>query len=308
MGDVISITDAQGEELVEYEYDEWGKICSTYLIEDEYADIAQINPIRYRGYYYDTENGYYYLQSRYYDPSICRFINADDYNYLDKDIEKGLNLFAYCGNDPVNNVDYSGYAYSPTKAQAYADKWWDKTNSRYGRNPSGDCANFVSQCLYAGQLSKMTGALKWGWHCYKEKNVNVNGMPHTTYDRSHAWAAAQNLYDWLKKNNHVSAEYTIRNRNNVDNVGKKLYSKPYCCAAIFFDWNNSKFHKGINHATLSGQIVNYKKLYDIYFYAHSSKQNGKRYDSDGNRQYTSIKDVYNKNDYKNMIVYVCILK
>lgn len=112
MGDVISITDTQGDTLVEYEYDEWGKLYSTYLFEDEYADIAQINPIRYRGYYYDTETGYYYLQSRYYDPSICRFINADDYNYLDKDIIMGLNLFAYCGNDPINYYDLDGYAKS----------------------------------------------------------------------------------------------------------------------------------------------------------------------------------------------------
>lgn len=310
MGDVISIADSQGNELVQYEYDEWGSIGSIETTHNTEAEeqLANINPLRYRGYYFDNETGYYYLQSRYYDSNICRFVNADEHNYLDSYTKNGLNLFVYCSNNSVNFADYNGCAYSPSKAKAYAEKWWDGTNLEYGRNSSGDCANFVSQCLYAGQLSKMTGGFRWGWHCYKEKNVNVNGMPYTTYDRSYAWAAAQNLYDWLKKNDHVSATYTIRNRNDVDKVGKKLYNKAYCCAAIFFDWNNSKTHKGINHATLSGQIVNYKNLYDIYYYAHSSNRNGKRYDSKGNRQYTSIKDAYNQKDLTNMIVYVCILK
>lgn len=112
MGDVISITDTQGDTLVEYEYDEWGKLYSTYLFEDEYADIAQINPIRYRGYYYDTETGYYCLQSRYYDPSICRFINADSPEYVQAQICLcvGANLFAYCCNDPINSNDRFGCA------------------------------------------------------------------------------------------------------------------------------------------------------------------------------------------------------
>ena len=77
MGDVISITDAQGNELAEYEYDEWGKLILTRADTQSNESIANINPIRYRGYYYDTETGYYYLQSRYYDLSICKFINAD---------------------------------------------------------------------------------------------------------------------------------------------------------------------------------------------------------------------------------------
>ena len=113
MGDVISITDAQGNELVQYEYDEWGAIGSittTNNTEDENT-LANVNPLRYRGYYYDAETGYYYLQSRYYDPSICRFINADDYQevYRCKSIVDGLNLFVYCYNIPLNSKDSSGY-------------------------------------------------------------------------------------------------------------------------------------------------------------------------------------------------------
>ena len=77
--------------------------------------IALFNPFRYRGYYYDVETGLYYLNTRYYDPEIGRFINADDISVLSegKDFFNGLNLYAYCGNNPINNTDESG------------ESWWD---------------------------------------------------------------------------------------------------------------------------------------------------------------------------------------
>ena len=70
--------------------------------------IGNVNPIRYRGYYYDTETKLYYLKSRYYDPEICRFINADDIDYIEPESLMGCNLYAYCGNNPVMYVDPSG--------------------------------------------------------------------------------------------------------------------------------------------------------------------------------------------------------
>ena len=68
-----------------------------------------INPIRYRGYYYDNETGLYYLLTRYYDSEIGRFISPDSADYLDPTTINGLNLYAYCGDDPVNNVDPTGH-------------------------------------------------------------------------------------------------------------------------------------------------------------------------------------------------------
>ena len=72
--------------------------------------MSAINPIRYRGYYYDSETGLFYLLSKYYDPEICRFVNADNQLATGSDLT-GLNLFAYCGNNPVNRADPTGRSF-----------------------------------------------------------------------------------------------------------------------------------------------------------------------------------------------------
>ncbi len=114
MGDVLGITEANGNLIAQYLYDDWGKLVSidTADAEGETAclELANANPLRYRGYYFDSETGYYYLQSRYYAPEICRFINADKVEVADfsRDISLGVNLFVYCSNNPVNGIDTSG--------------------------------------------------------------------------------------------------------------------------------------------------------------------------------------------------------
>ena len=72
------------------------------------AHIGYLNPIRYRSYYYDSELGFYYLKTRYYDPSVGRFITPDYVDYVDLDVVNGLNLYAYCNNNPVMHSDPSG--------------------------------------------------------------------------------------------------------------------------------------------------------------------------------------------------------
>ena len=110
-GDIIGIVDSTGTEVARYSYSAWGFI--TYISDGEgmFVDdpnhIANINPFRYRGYYYDNESGLYYLNSRYYDPFVCRFLNADGYVSTGQGVTSN-NMFAYCGNDPVNRSDPSG--------------------------------------------------------------------------------------------------------------------------------------------------------------------------------------------------------
>ena len=102
--DVMSIVDAQGAVIASHAYDPYGN-----LISDEPAEntIGHLNPIRYRGYYYDSESGLYYLQSRYYDPVIGRFLNADAFTSTGQGII-GNNMFAYCNNNPVIRSDPTG--------------------------------------------------------------------------------------------------------------------------------------------------------------------------------------------------------
>ena len=101
-------------EIATYSYDPWGKATVTVntgsQITNNDRTLANINPLRYRGYYQDVETGFYYLQSRYYDPVIGRFINADlpEYAALSATDITGTNLFAYCKNDPINHADEDG--------------------------------------------------------------------------------------------------------------------------------------------------------------------------------------------------------
>ena len=106
-GDIIGIYDNAGKIVVQYYYDAWGNIHRTgYYPGSEH--IADANPFRYRGYYFDQETGFYYLNSRYYDPEVKRFINADtQVSGVGGDL-RGYNAYAYCFNNPVMMVDPDG--------------------------------------------------------------------------------------------------------------------------------------------------------------------------------------------------------
>ena len=125
--------------------------------------MAAVNPLQYRSYYHDSETGFYYLQSRYYDPEICRFINADSYastgqSYL------GYNTFAYCGNDPVNRTDADG---------EFWDTVFDIVSLGFSiadviQNPSdpwawaglvGDVIDLIPFVTGVGELTKAAGAV-----------------------------------------------------------------------------------------------------------------------------------------------------
>ena len=106
-GDIIAITDKDAKVVAKYSYDAWG-VC-TISQDSSDCGIAAVNPFRYRGYYYDIEIGLYYLQSRYYNPTVGRFVNSDAMEYIYYEGQNiGTNVFAYCENDPVNNMDPNG--------------------------------------------------------------------------------------------------------------------------------------------------------------------------------------------------------
>ena len=104
-GDIVAILDANGAAVVTYTYDAWGNPLTT--TGTMASTLGAVNPLRYRGYIYDAETELYYLQSRYYNPEIGRFINADGYTSTGDGL-LGNNLFSYCYNNPVIYIDHAG--------------------------------------------------------------------------------------------------------------------------------------------------------------------------------------------------------
>lgn len=282
-GDITHIVSAAGKKMVSFTYDAWGKRTVEYhangsttpgqieLLTQMKADL--LNPFAYRGYCYDYDMGMYYLQSRYYDPEVGRFINADDTNYLNATgTVLGCNLFAYCENDWVNFVDENGY-YSAQKAIKYAKKYWNTPNPDYKTNKY-DCANFVSQCLYAGSFSKMTGRGSGGWHhytvCYTpvyNKWGYVVGFKPIIWQVSDAWGIAGQLFKFLINTKKLS--YTKITKSNLS---KKVEAGVISVGdAVFFSSDSSS--SGIYHAAIVGKIRNEKKLKNVYYYAHTLSRN-----------------------------------
>ena len=115
-GNIVALLDENGAVVAKYVYNAWGehKVLAADGVENTSASfIGNLNPFRYRGYYYDKALKLYYLVTRYYDPVVGRFISQDALDYADPDTINGLNLYAYCNNNPVMNVDPTG------------TWWWD---------------------------------------------------------------------------------------------------------------------------------------------------------------------------------------
>ena len=140
-GDVVRIVDSSRNTVASYTYDPWGKIISSS------GALADINPLRYRGYYYDSETGFYYLQSRYYDPEIGRFINADSYASTDATGLLSTNMFAYCENDPVNKSDPTGESWNTIS------NWFSRAWNRV-KNWASCIFGAGSSVIYQSSLEK----------------------------------------------------------------------------------------------------------------------------------------------------------
>jgi len=108
-GDVVAVYNHSGIKLIAYTYDAWGNSSVSYYNSGA-STTATYNPFRYRGYYLDSESGFYYLNSRYYDPAIGRFITADKFSTIKASSSEltDKNLYAYCDNNPVTRTDDGG--------------------------------------------------------------------------------------------------------------------------------------------------------------------------------------------------------
>lgn len=154
LGDIVAVYNDLGTKLISYLYDAWGNAAISYAAGVNAISIPAKNPFRYRGYYYDKDLGLYYLQSRYYDPKIGRWINADSViSGVGGDI-RGYNMFAYCMNNPVNMSDPTGNW----------PKWIKNTVKWIATNIVKPIVKTVQETLSQVDLTYSTG-------------INVSGTP-----------------------------------------------------------------------------------------------------------------------------------
>ena len=201
-GDVIAIVDRNADTVAKYTYDAWGKVLSVTNASGAAQTganfIGNINPIRYRGYYYDTDLGLYYLQSRYYDPETGRFVNGDNIVPRLPDTMQDYNLYAYCADDPVNNDDPTGQFSSSITLKdiedfslngycvngfGYVKKAFDVNGVRYGNGycRMGDMGNYLLYC--AQKYERQYYRLKR--HNYEERyNAGSNNYGYEYYNPS----------------------------------------------------------------------------------------------------------------------------
>ena len=226
-GNIIAILDSTGNVVVEYKYDAWGnhEVIDTNGNKITVAThIGNLNPFRYRGYYYDTETGLYYLQTRYYDPEVGRFISRDSIEYADPETINGLNLYAYCGNNPVNFFDLFGHipianvitkvAY--TKLICGVDNfWWGRIN--YSTTVT------IEQTEEAGIF-------------YAQNIINNN---------ENSWGAGINLWGWL------GLEFGVDGNKNKLNVYSTFNITPWIHMGVSFGLNGISLSFGFNFSNIS---------------------------------------------------------
>ena len=230
-GDVIRIIDLAGTEVASYVYDAWGNIKDT----KGEPTIREINPIRYRGYVYDTETSLYYLQSRYYDPFAGRFLNADVYADTQSGTPLSTNMFAYCDNNSISMIDNSG-----------KKPWYLKRSKGRTRNNANYFMNLPTRIG-----AKLYLRDKLGW------KYSARFLEHATnkHPSTLSYSNSSDIAKDLKKTS------VIKNQIKVFKKSKKR-DKSY---AITF--TSGDFFGAFYHCTLICKKRNGKytaTLYDIY--------------------------------------------
>ncbi len=171
-GDIIAVYTSDGAKKLSYTYDAWGNFTVTYL---NGANLVTMKTLfAYRGYYYDSDLGFYYLNSRYYDSNTGRFVNADNQLSTGSDLT-GINLFAYCGNNPVNRIDPDGHAWKDIK------NWFSNTWNNVKKT-----AKQIVKTVKKKAYTTYYNATKWHFEDREKKN----GTPPTyseVNDRNSGW-------------------------------------------------------------------------------------------------------------------------
>ena len=183
--DVIGIVDSNNNIIAKYVYDSWGNILSikdgnNNDVSNNLNHIANINPFRYRSYYYDKEINVYYLNNRYYNPVWGRFLNSDSIICSNQDVSS-YNLYAYCSNNPVNLTDHSGEGIlkSLVKLAKQAVKAAKTIVKAVAKKVASSVKSTVSNIVNS-VLPKITTAEKKVTTPLKKQTVGINDLNYTT--------------------------------------------------------------------------------------------------------------------------------
>ena len=215
-GDVIVLTDDSAIKLVQYTYDAWGNVIS--ITGGLASLLGNINPIRYRGYYYDIDTGYYYLNSRYYDPVVSRFLNADGIVGANGGI-LGYNMYAYCNNSPVVHFDPSGYdaivitdiggvGHMGILVQDEDGQWYHF----YWGSSNGKSSRYSIKSLSRSGIAANTWCDKYDGELTLE-TINASGQYDSSYD--YFIYLTGDFSSCLEEMNHPSGKYSVFNYNCV---------------------------------------------------------------------------------------------
>ncbi len=244
-GDIVKIVDQNGTVVANYTYDALGKklditnSSGTTITSD--SSVALLNPLRYRGYIYDDETGLYYLQSRYYDPTIGRFVNADVYCDTLSGEPLSTNMFSYCNNNSVNQLDPNGkdaywlqdydnvsnLGHTSLLIQESPGNWWyfywgdkDIQLLYFGKGSLRDLNTY----LHGYRNGKKRYINPWGYNFYRGNNYDswkkikgnfVKCLDYIFYT----------LMGHKRRNEPVVRSYSMKYKNSkYENTSYKLYT------------------------------------------------------------------------------------
>lgn len=217
-GDVVAILDASGTTVASYTYDAWGKCLNSYT-----SGIGFLNPLRYRGYVCDQETKLYYLQSRYYDPEVGRFINADIFVSTGQGFI-GNNMFAYCNNNPVNSLDSFG-----SRPFSILERFGDKSISIFpkkDRKLSKQNNNLEEQNDTSAKISEFSAVERINNHIYytneADRIIREKQIEFLKEIAVAVWDAFERGFSLQQDAHNLETQLMVSNFSSTDRTKKTL--------------------------------------------------------------------------------------
>ena len=236
--------------MVQYEYDAWGN----HTVSGSNTELGNLNPFRYRGYFYDTDTGFYYLQTRYYDPEVGRFISPDSVEYATPETVDGLNLYVYGGNNPIKVT--AQISSSTVKEDKNSNNPIYKTKSKrlnYGYVKSNSSS---AKIRFANFFVRRTGSQTYGVDNFWWGRIKCTSSVYTqTEDAGILYSfvnknfAGINLWDWL------GIEFGFNKEETEKSVYGQMNITPWFHIGESIGGNGLSVFFGIDYKNTSHEIT-----------------------------------------------------